>query len=299
MKIVTPLDTIAGGLLTDTNVTAESITAWSAGTINLGQQRIYANKIYEVIADPNTTDRPDVGAAKETPTWLDQGYTNPYRMFDRIISSKSIEEDEIEVEITPAEIINAMALFGLVGQSVQIVVDDPVEGVVYDETFDLQDSSNIVDWYSYFFEEVRYREELAVLDLPAYPDAVITVTIANPGDDAECGELLIGRQRDLGLANFGTSVGIQNYSVKTTDDFGNVTIVPRAFAKRADFDVSVQTSEVYIVQRWLAEIRNIPTLFIGDVNRTETLVYGYWRDWTIVLSNPAISDCSLEVEGLV
>jgi uncharacterized protein (DUF2141 family) len=52
------------------------------------------------------------------------------------------------------------------------------------------------------------------------------------------------------------------------------------------------------VQKALADIRTTPTVFIGDPNRPETIVYGFYRNFNIVLSTPSISDCTIEVEGL-
>jgi hypothetical protein len=117
--------------------------------------------------------------------------------------------------------------------------------------------------------------------------------------DAKIGELVIGKQRTIGVSNFGTSVSIIDYSVKSTDDFGNTVITTRAYSKRADYDVTVETAAVAAVQKALADIRTTPTVFIGDEDRPETVVYGFYKQFNIVLSTPSISDCSIEVEGLV
>jgi hypothetical protein len=53
------------------------------------------------------------------------------------------------------------------------------------------------------------------------------------------------------------------------------------------------------VQKALADIRTTPTVFIGDEDRAETIVYGFYRGFNIVISTPSISDCSIEVEGLI
>jgi hypothetical protein len=53
------------------------------------------------------------------------------------------------------------------------------------------------------------------------------------------------------------------------------------------------------VQKVLADIRTTATVFVGDPNRPETVVYGFYKQFNIVLSTPSISDCSIEVEGLV
>jgi hypothetical protein len=176
---------------------------------------------------------------------------------------------------------------------------DPIEGVVYTETRSLQDNTLIIDWYPYFFEEIAYLPDIVFLNLPSYGSAMLTAVVDGGAGDAKIGEVVIGKQRGLGVTNFGTSVSIIDYSVKSTDDFGNTIIVQRAYSKRADYDVTVNTSSVAAVQKALADIRTTPTVFVGDENRPETVVYGFYKQFNIVLSTPSISDCSIEVEGLV
>lgn len=297
MKIIVP-QAVTSSTLTSSNVAEDDAPAWSAGTYYLGDQRIYNHRVWEVIAT-STADQPDVGAAANPPTWLDAGADNRYKMFDNIISTQTENDDTIEVSINPGTIVNAVALFGLLGNSVTVVVDDPIDGIVYNETKNLQDNTLITNWYAYFFDAILARDSIIFDDLPTYGTASIDVTIDAGTGTAKCGELVIGQQRTLGVSNFGTGVSIIDYSIKSTDAFGNVIIVPRAYSKRADYDVTVETAQVSAVQKSLADIRTTPTVFIGDSNRPETIVYGYYKQFQIVLSTPSISSCSLEVEGLV
>lgn len=297
MIIIQPLP-ITAAMLTSSNVAETDAPLWTAGTYTLGTQRIYDHRIYEVIVT-STTDRPDIGAALATPSWLDLGATNRFKMVDQIISTQTQRAANINTVITPGAIVNSVACFGLYGNEITLTITDPVEGVVYTETRSLQDNTLIVDWYSYFFEEIAFRQDMVFTNLPAYGSAAFNVIVDAGADTAKIGELVIGKQRTLGVTNFGTSVSIQDYSVKSTDDFGNTVIVQRAYSKRAEYDVTVETSSVAAVQKSLADIRTTPTVFIGDGNRSETVVYGFYKQFNIVLSTPSISDCSIEVEGLV
>lgn len=297
MIIIQPVP-ITATMLTASNVPETDAPAWTAGTYTLGTKRIYDHRVYEVIV-ASTTARPDVGALATPPSWLDLGATNRFKMFDQIISTQTVNSVEIDVDITPAAIVNSAAFFGLLGNSITVTMTDPIEGVVYTETRSLQDNTLIIDWYPYFFEEIAYLPDMVFLNLPAYGSATLTAVIDGGAGDAKVGEVVIGKQRSLGVTNFGTSVSILDYSVKSTDDFGNTIIVQRAYSKRADYDVTVNTSSVAAVQKALADIRTTPTVFVGDQNRPETVVYGFYKQFNIVLSTPSISDCSIEVEGLV
>lgn len=297
MIIIQPVP-ITATMLTASNVPETDAPAWTAGTYTLGTKRIYNHRVYEVIVS-STTARPDIGAVATPPSWLDLGATNRFKMFDQIISTQTVKNAEIDVDIVPAAIVNSAAFFGLFGSSITLTMTDPTEGVVYTETRSLQDNTIIIDWYPYFFEEVAYLPDIVFLNLPAYGSATLNAVIDGGAGDAKVGEVVIGKQRSLGVTNFGSSVSIQDYSIKSTDDFGNTIIVQRAYSKRADYDVTVETSAVAAVQKALADIRTTPTVFVGDQNRPETVVYGFYKQFNIVLSTPSISGCSIEVEGLV
>jgi hypothetical protein len=297
MRIVTP-QPITPTVLTASNVTITE-TLWTAGTYATGVQRYEGTTLYEVIASPSTTDQPSVGVALTVPTWKSISAINRYKMFDNVISTQSSRTGTIVVTVLPAQVTNAVAFFGLTGNTINVTMTDPIEGTVYNQTKSLQDNTLITDWYAYFFEGIYQKEDAVFADLPSYINGSITVTInAGPGT-AKCGEMVMGRQQTLGVSNFGTSVSIQDYSIKTVDDFGNVVIQPRAFSKRADYDVTVETPLVSAVQKLLADIRTTPTVFIGEDDKPETVVYGFYKQFNIVISTPSISDCSIEVEGLV
>lgn len=297
MRIVTP-QPITPTVLTASNVTITE-TLWTAGTYTTGTQRYEGTTLYEVIASPSTTDQPSVGVALAVPTWKVIGAINRYKMFDNVISTQTSRTGTIVVTVVPAQVANAVAFFGLAGNTINVTMTDPIEGTVYNQTKSLQDNTLITDWYAYFFEGIYQKEDAIFADLPSYINGSIIVTINAGAGTAKCGEMVMGRQQTLGVSNFGTSVSIQDYSIKTVDDFGNVVIQQRAFSKRADYDVTVETPLVSAVQKLLADIRTTPTVFIGEDDKPETVVYGFYKQFNIVISTPSISDCSIEVEGLV
>ena len=297
MKIVTPIP-ITSSILTASNV-AITETAWTAGTYTTGTQRYVGTTLYQVVASPSTTDNPTVGVSATPPTWKAVGAINRFKMFDNIINTQTVKAGTIAITVNPGQLVNAAAFFGLQGNTINVTMNDPTEGVVYNETQSLQDNTLIVDWYAYFFEGIYQKSDAVFVDLPSYVNATMTVTIDAGAATASCGEMVIGRQSTLGLSNFGTSVSIQDYSVKTTDDFGNIVIEQRAYSKRADYDVTVETPRIAAVQKLLADIRTTPTVFIGSQDNPETVVYGFYKQFNIVISTPTLSDCSIEVEGLI
>lgn len=234
-------------------------------------------------------------------TWLDTGPTNRWAMFDDGNSTQSIEANEIDVDIDPGEIINAVALINIVATEAQVVMTDPGpggEGVVYDKTVNLIDNSGIQDWHAYYFTPIERKTDLVLLDLPSYSAATIQVTLTATSSDVKIGSLVLGYQSEIGITDHGTSIGIKDYSRKETDSFGNFVVLKRSFSKRADYAVTVRTNRVAYIQNYLSRLRSLPAVWIGNESFGSTIIFGYYRDFDIILSSPQISDCNIVVEGL-
>tara|TARA_R100000322_G_scaffold163801_1_gene127717 strand:- start:9828 stop:11663 length:1836 start_codon:yes stop_codon:yes gene_type:complete len=257
----------------------------------------YSDRNYEALTDNSA--RPDQGAIADPPTWLDLGPTNPLRMFDGKLDTLTTAPDVLTVEITPSQIANGLALFNASAQTVRITMTDDAEGLVYDSgEIQMLENADVRDWYAYFFDPYSRKSDLARIDLPPYADAVITVTLTAQGEQVSVGQLVLGTIQNLGQAVYGTSVGITDFSRKEPDIFGNFEIVERRFSKRAEYDVVIDTRAAASVQRTLAAFRAKPVVWIGAEDHEETIVYGYYRDFDIVIANYSTSDATITVEGL-
>jgi hypothetical protein len=295
MRVISPLE-VNETTLTDSDVPDTDYTVWTAGTYTLGNERQYDLQAYRVIV-ASTTDRPDVGVAATPPTWLRLGYINRWRMFRDGSDSKTVQEDQIEVELVFPTLVNSVALFGLGGIDVNITMTDPVEGVVYDETQDISDIG-VTNWYDYFFTGYGIRENLLFDDLPAYIGADITITIsAETGSDASCGRVILGKLNDLGITEYGTAVSSINYGQRSRDGFGNLTLGTGRTIRLVNFNVVMPTGLVSTFARTLESVTNIPTAFIGNDTIDATIIFGVYRDFRINFSNYALSNTDLEVEG--
>lgn len=291
MRLIKPVE-ITPAKLVSSNVPETDYPAWVAGSYALGDRRIKDHHVYESLAAANTADPSD--ATK----WLDIGSTNRWRMFDNKVESLTTNPGTIEVRIKPGSVVNSLALFNLQGKSVTVSMIDALEGEVYRKEISLI-NAGVTNWYDWFFEPIGRRADLVVLDMPAYGSADIVVTVdAGPGT-AATGHFVLGSVRTIGTALYGSSVGINDYSRKTTDDFGNTVVIQRSFSNRAEFDVSLDTSEVTKVRRLLAELRATPVVWIGEETYEATILFGFYKDFQIVFSGPTVSDCSITIEGVI
>ena len=280
-------------------------TTWSAGTYNLGDQRIQVatHRVYQVVADPSTSDDPtgaNEGINADPATWVDVGTTHNWAMFDNLNSTSSTETTQLVIEITPGELFNAVAGFEIFDATdINITMDDPVAGEVYNTDVELVDNSAVIDWYFYFFSPIIRASSFALLDLPAFPNATMTMTV--DGTDIEFGNFVIGSQLTLGIANFGTSVQLLDYSRVETDDFGNKVVTAGRTSKLVNYNVTILRTRVNYVFDVLSSLTGIPSVWIGGSGGTDdpTLVFGYYRDFQDNISSPIITDATLTIEGVV
>ncbi len=295
IKSVVTTDTI----LTSSNIPEDEYPAWVSGTSYTALDKvIYEHKIYERIVTGVGTITPDLDQIN----WLDSGYTNRYRMFDNIISSVSSRTGGIEFTLTPNQVINGIALLNVNASTVRVVMNDPIEGVVYDRTKELRSSSNVIDYYSYFFAPLINLGDLDTaifLDLPNKPTATITVYVSSGVGLVEVGEVVYGVQSIVGRTNYGTAIGITSYSRKDKDEFGKVTVVKRKNSKYADYDIDIDNTNLAFVQRLFQDIDSVPCVFIGNPEMEELIVYGFYSDFKATISFPTVSKCTLRVEGLI
>jgi hypothetical protein len=298
MRIIPPI-TVTDTNLTSSNVPENDAAAWDIGTTYAAAALvIYDHAIYESIAGSNVGNQPDTAVLK----WLRLSATNRYKAFDKRLSDPTTQAESINYVLAHDGVfVGAFALFGMKGTTLEIVVTDPADGVVFSKTYNLIDETSVVDWYTYYFSPIGVQQtEVLEINIPPYTSASTSITVTNAGGTAEIAQIVYGRDVDLGVTTMGVNVSIEDYSRKERDAFGNVIIVEREFSQTADFDIKIPTSAARRVQSLLSEYRTTPTVWIGD-EREElaTIIYGYYRNFDITLSSRTISDVTIEVEGLV
>lgn len=230
--------------------------------------------------------------------WLDLGPTNKYRMFDQSNTTVTTNAESIEVTILVDGRADAVSLLNIRGATVRVEMTTVEDGLLYDETFNLVSDSGVTNWYEYFFEPVVRKGDFTLYDLPLNKDPTITVTLEEPGGTAQIGALVIGQSRYLGYVVHPLRTGIQDYSRKEQDEFGNFTIIERNFAKRGVMKVAVDERSIDALSAILASYRAQAVVWVGVENFTSTWIYGFYRDFEFDMSSPNDAYLNLELEGL-
>jgi len=273
--------------------------AYSAGTYNTGDRVIVlsTHKIYESLTDSNVLD-PVTGSETTVPVWLVIGYTNPYRMFDNSVGTVTAHTSDLTFTITSG-LMNTISLLNLIGKSVTITMVDPTEGTVYTKSVPLVDYSNITSWWAWYFGELPNKTSLTFASLPTYPNAVTTVTIEAVNGVASCGSCVYGTQLIMGKILGGARTDLVDYSVKSTDQFGNTVITERAFSKTATVAMRIPSAQIDKLFDDLTAIRAIPSVYTLEKTYSTLTIYGYHRNVSIVFNNRQSTIVDLTIEGLI
>lgn len=296
MKIINPI-VMSDSYLVASTVPETDYAEWSSSTSYvIGDKviRTSLHKVFEAVG-PSTGSIPE-----SSPTvWLEIAPTNRWACFDQKIGTATTQLGGFSYTLRQS-LVTGLALVSVVAGYAKITMTDDTAGVVYDKLIPLVDLSSIVDWYSYFYGVVKRKDTLVLTDLPSYRFAQLMVElIDDAGSTSSLGALVTGQVISIGKSvELGASSKIVDYSRTEFDDFGNLSIVKRAYSKRLSMDVWLPASEVDFIQSLVASLRATPLIFIGDESYAALQVYGFYKSFDISIRYPTYSVCSIDIEGL-
>lgn len=297
LTIVQPVS-VTDAMLISTNVPENDYAAWASGTTYALAARVIltsTHKVYESLQAGNTNHDPVT-----SPTWwVEVSPTNRWKCFDTSNSTQTARATSITYTLRPGAAVNSVAVLNVSNAtSLRVRLVDPVYGTVFDETTDFTALPLKPEWWAWFFGQKRAATQHVALDLPSYPNADLIIEFAGNSGLA-VGVIMFGQQQRYGLGiSYGARVGIQDYSRKETNEFGDTTLVVRAFAKRANFNLMIESAEVDALQDYLATVRAVPCLWVGTTDYDSTVVFGFYKNFDILIAYPEHADCDLELEGL-
>lgn len=215
--------------------------------------------------------------------WLEVSATNRFKCLDGSNSTQTAQATGMYYEVTMVAQQVTTFYAGNVADctSIRLRMTDPTAGLVYNTTTSMVGKSSLV-----------------TTGLPNYPNAVVRVDLASGGGLA-VGTLQLGLGVEFGSGiDLGARVGIQDYSRKQTDEFGNTILVERAYSKRASFTLRLTVAEIDALQDFLAAHRATPCLFIAYGPLGALTIWGFFKSFEILINYAKYADCSFDVEGL-
>jgi hypothetical protein len=318
MKITPPLALT----LTDSNVAESTYDEWNIATeYDAGDKVKYdptSSLVYHEFEalTTHTGTTPAIGGGID---WLDLGPANARAMFDSKTGSQTLIDEEMVFTVTPGGFFTTIALLNITGAHTATILIEYGPEVLYNETIDV--SGNAEDWDQYFFGEDEDNLHALALtpgifggDTPGraaiilnpavfYATATITITLTgSAGTDVGLGLVLIGRSRYLGETLYAPNIGIEDFSTKETDAFGNTYLLERPYADTVTAQMILDSVQVDAVRRALAKYRATPILY--DLNNTGSnyeslIVFGFFESFEISLALASKSYCDLRIQSLI
>jgi len=313
MRAILPI-TVAEAKLTATNVAENDYAVWAIGTTYARGDFCIStttHTVYRSLTDSNLGNDPDAEIAAladpliddpDPVNWQIISATNRWKMFDGKPSNLCTNAESITLTIEPGQFVGGVGFFEITAETVQLDIVDPVEGLVYTKTVNMQDESVVTDWYSYYFEDIVTLNELVMLDLPPYSNAEYQITIANPNGTAKVGQIAIGSIWEIGKTLIpNLSVSGLDFSFVQNDEFGDLVTVKREATQLNTFDVLIPSTDLFGFARRVKDLRGGSlAVWIGDDDsRLRAINFGFCRDWRNVYSTREISVVSLQIQGVV
>lgn len=281
--------------LTSSNVPETDYTAWSSSTSYVAGNKVMVvatHKNYEALLS-NSNKYPPDNISGANPYWLELGPTNKWAMFDESYQSQTSNPTDIIIVCSPGR-INSLGLLNVDASSINI--DLTVSGQsLYNKTLDVNLNS-INNWYEYYYNPIERKSDYIVTDIPIFHDGILTVTLS--GTNVKCGLFIPGLFTQIGDSLWGASIGITDYSKKEVDVFGNYSVLQRSYSNKLSDSIWLPNGRTGYIKKLLAEYRTTPALWIASEKFEGTLIYGFYRDFSIVLEDYSGSQCSIEIEGL-
>lgn len=299
MKIIQPEYT-NDATLQSTNVAENDYAAWNVATsYSINDIRIYVvANIHWVIRSLVNSNIGNVPTGLNTDTkWVKISATNRWKMFDLQTTSQTFNASSIDVTLVGTGFVDSIAALNLDGTSIQIIGKDQYSVQFYNQTTSLISTEGIYDPYTYFFSPLAYLTDIVVTDLPIYSLATYQVIITKTGT-AKCGTLLIGKLIDVGLTEYGMRLGITDYSIKQADEFGDFMITERAYSKNMSLSSYVENATVNSLVNTFNLFRATPLVWLGSNSFSSSFIYGFYKDYAVIVQYTNHSLINFEIEGL-
>lgn len=297
MKFIDPVR-VTDAVLTTPPLAETDYPAWVAATnYAIGDRviRTSVHRVYEALVAGVHAGAPEVTPAR----WLEVKPTNAWAMFDdKVGTVTTAPGNTMSWVLTPGAPVDHLSLLDVSAATARAVMT--VSGApVYDTTISMEAAETVGDAWEYCFSPILRRSIAMFDDLPPYATGVLTVTLTDTAP-VSCGTCIVGQSFVIGESEFGARAGITDFSRKERDQFGAVSVVERAYAKRTSQTVAIDAGRFDEVLRRLSLSRAKPLLFIGAAGLYEAfVVYGFYKELEQELQTANEAVCSLLIEGLV
>lgn len=218
---------------------------WSSGTPYTG---VEGNINFEGRLWASVAASTGVKPGTDTTKWRDEGPSNRMAPYDEVIGTKCVANGELVQVIKPG-FCNGLALYGLVGERLEITQRYETDGEILDK-WESDMFEQAFGLFEYLYMPLRQITKRQLFDLEMAPEAELTIRIS-AGNDGLCAvgmvvcgfwESLLG-SGEYGGVEFGAGAEIKTYSYTREKDDGTVEIRRRASGTNIDCTVVIEADQ--------------------------------------------------------
>ena len=276
--------------LTDTYSDWSSSTTYSfeSGTPTNASVARYETYYYRSVVNSNLNNNP---VTTENIKWTKYGVSNKFAMLDLASNTKSVyNSGNLYVTFLQNQ-INTLTIGNYEAETITVQILTESNSVVWEYTTDSSTNDLVEDYWTYIYTDYGYEVDRAVkINLPI-SDYKIKV-IFNKSTEASrtaCGYLVAGEAIDMGTTLSSINFKFNSFALKTTDDWGTLTITKRAVQDLVDFETIIDSDRLQTYKRQLKTIYNDIVVFIVDESESSNyeniLTLGVIQDASIVLTD--------------
>lgn len=288
MQIIQPINRNDISVI-DTDV-ANVQEDWANIAYPEGKLVIFQDLVYQAKQNvPVDAGNPNI----TTEYWLVYGSINKLKPFDGIINSTATRDGSMWYELNITARSEALAFLSMRNvTSIIVSLVNTYTGIeVYQNTIDLFDAS-----------AGQYSSEAVLIDLPfpGYHKLTANITLLGTGT-LYLGGIIFGQLYDVGTPNYGASTSIIDYSTKNTDIYGTQTILERSFSRKMDVNLTLPADTLKDLWDFLTAMRSTPLIWIASDAFDYSgilVVYGFYKDFSVSITNCDYIELSLNIEGL-
>lgn len=290
MIVIPPVDCTASGVLVSSN--AVNLAVYAAGTAyDFGASVSYSGRNWTSLQAANTGNTPG-----SSPLWWDDaGPVNTLAMFDTSVSTTTTRTGGLTWRLAPGR-ITAVGLMGLVGQALTLTVYDGATAI-FTKTQALASSDGT--YFGFCFEPFTQTGEAAFYGLPSTPTMQVEISITGAGETA-CGLCVVGKQFDIGNAQYGFSVPLEDRGRHYLDKLGNPVNLERGYSKGVSGTLITDISNFNRLTRFFGEHIGVPLFWVAAPDQADLVTattFGRFIRAVPVIAGPNHITSSIEIAG--
>jgi hypothetical protein len=291
---------ITDAMLISGATSEDSSSAWASGTFAIGDIRhvVATHRRYKCAVAGSSTVSPELDPTR----WKDIGPTNKWAMFDRYVSTATVQATSLTIVLRPG-MFNAIELRGVDNcNGITVTVKDAPGGNVLPgfPYVDDMEGSEPGDWWEFWYMPFYPRNKVLLTNIEPYVDAEVTIVLTST-TSVSVGMLQVGDFRPLARTKHGSQAQFTSYAyVDIDDETGENVIEPGPSARNLSLDAWLPLNDARVVDRTLQELLAVPcSWYASTADDFEGLnTYGL-GDGVIDYTDPNNCNLTQTVKGLI